>query len=120
MDNTTLEMQRTVLARLLDLTTRQAQALDTGDIALLNTLSQARANLVRASAAYLPPACDWDPAVAPLAQQLHQASEQLQRDLRDAMALITRDLQELAKREHVTDYLKKDAFESPPRLVWKG
>lgn len=113
-------MQQTVLTRLLDLTAQQAQALDSGDMSSLNALSEARARLVRLSAAYLPPACGWDPVLEPLVAQLQRASAQLQADLRATMDQVRRDLQELTKREQLTSYLKKDFAKSPSHLVWKG
>jgi hypothetical protein len=120
METATLEMQRTVLTRLLELTAQQARALDAGDMSSLNTLSEARAKVVRLSAAYLPPTCAWDPALEPQVTQLQRASEQLQSDLRGAMDQVRRDLQELAKREQLTQYLKKGYAKSPSHLVWKG
>ena len=110
--------QRALLTRLLELTQAQQQALDTGDLAALNAISGQRAQLVGAAAPYIPPQCPWDLALAPLAREVQETSERLQRDLRATQAAILRDLQALQKREQVVQYLPAAGRKS--RLAWKG
>ena len=117
-DADTQMQQQALLMRLLELTTEQRVALDSGDIAALNVISSLRAQLVQAATAYIPPQHAWDASLTAIASELQQASDKLQQDLRAALEQVREDLQRLNKRERVAEYLP--GTESKGRLAWNG
>ncbi len=110
--------QREVLERLLDLTAQQERALDAGDIIGLNRLSELRLQTIRNAASILPPRQPWAPELGELADALERSTTQLQQSTVACMAVVRRQLEQLAENRRIANYV-------PPavpvyRASWKG
>jgi len=114
--------QRALLEQLAALNDRQAQALDTGDMTSFTRLSDLRGQAVSEALAYLPPHTPWAPALATLAAQVRERSEDLQQSIHTCMAVVRRDMAALTQRQQATQYLSgalpHDAGD--PRPSWRG
>ncbi len=97
--------QRELLLCLDEITDLQEQALDSGDLVALNQLSERRAQAVRAAAAFVPPALDWDAETRDLALHVKVRSESLQQSIRSCMVAIRKELVALTERQQVAQYL---------------
>lgn len=113
----TVRKQFELLSDLDDITIQQEAALDAGDLAALNRLSEQRARLVSDAAPFVPPALDWDPKVHDLALRVRDRSNTLQRAMRDCMASLRNELVALTDRQRISGYY---AARAPRRgVTWQ-
>jgi hypothetical protein len=97
--------QQIVLRRLLDLTGEQERALDAGDIATMNQLSQLRLQTVKEAASFLPPQQPWAPEVQDLAEAVQQSTASLQQQTQACMAAVRRQMAQLNDNRQAARYL---------------
>ena len=110
--------QRDLLFKLDDLTSEQTQALDSGDMEVLNVLSELRMQAMRDAAPFLPPYKTWDPELIELAAQVQERSAQLQHEIHACMAIVRRELANLDKQQQVVTYLAD--YRVQQQTTWQG
>lgn len=113
----TVRKQFALLSDLDDITVQQEAALNAGDLAALNRLSEHRARIVSDAAPFVPPALAWDPRVHDLALCVRDRSNILQRAICDCMASLRNELVALTDRQRIGGYY---AARAPRRgVTWQ-
>lgn len=96
--------QRELVLHLLALQAKQEQALVSGDMTTLTSLSETRLRLVQESRNLLPPLVDWTPDVQRLADELKLRTADLEHALRTRRDAVTHQLAGLIENQRASAY----------------